>query len=284
MPLKSTPSKANERPACPEAIERRLLAHLERHLPADDAAFLEAQPFPHVVVDDFLPTDVCAFLEERGRGLRDLDDNTHLNSRKLAANRYWEFDAELRDTLAFFYSEAFEQFLERMTGIRGVHADYEFNWGGGFHYLPAGGFLKVHKDFNIHPYTNEHRRLNAILYLNRGWTDADGGQLELWDMETRECAASLVPIFNRLVIFETSENSYHGNPQRVTRTDLARMSYSLYYYTADRPGGNQIQPHSTVYVDRPGEYTNALRKWGAPLRRLLPDALRTKVRDLLNRS
>jgi len=275
---------APERILCSEEMAARFLPHLEGHLGRlPKKPFLEVEPFPHLVIDDFLPDELCAQVESYGRSLEGLDENIHLNSKKLAANRYWEFDAEPRELLSFFYSEHFERFLSRVTGVEGVHADHRYNWGGGYHFLPKGGFLNVHKDFNIHPYTNEHRRLNAILYLNRGWRDQDGGQLELWDMERKERFASIVPIFNRLVIFETSEASYHGNPEKVVRDDQPRMSYSLYYYTAGRPDADEITQHTTVYVDRPGEYTNLLRKLTAPLKEVLPASLVEKLRAYLRK-
>ena len=45
------------------------------------------------------------------------------------------------------------------------------------------------------------------------WRAEYGGSLELWDegMTTRE--HDIVPLFNRCVIFNTTSNSQHGNPQ-----------------------------------------------------------------------
>ncbi len=129
-------------------------------------------------------------------------------------------------------------------------------------------------------FIKNHTAVNAILYLNKGWTERDGGGLELWDMENKQRFANVVPIFNRCAIFETSEISYHGNPMRVTRDGPGRLSYSLYYYTDTRPDKSAITEHSTVYVDRPGEYTNSMRKLTAPIKKVIPKTL-SKIRDVL---
>ncbi len=73
-----------------------------------------------------------------GDRFQSLDSNVHLNSKKFASHRYWNFDAKIVDILSFFYSKDFEQFLEKVTGIGGIHADFEYNWGGGYHLLPKG--------------------------------------------------------------------------------------------------------------------------------------------------
>jgi len=271
---------AQRLPACAETTSE-IGDYLRGQHKAPKIPFLDIKPFPHLVIDNFLPVKLCEKIEQFGRTLASLDDNSHLNSKKKANNRYWEFPTDIRDLLSYFYSSDFEQYLSEVTGIDGIQADYKYNWGGGYHVLPYDGFLNVHKDFNIHPHTKTHRRLNVIIYLNHDWADSDGGQLELWDMERKERFANIVPLFNRCVIFETSEISYHGNPQRVTKRGLDRMSYSLYYYTDDRPDAESISSHTTVYVDRPGEYKNFIRTATRPIAQLVPETLRAKIRDAL---
>ena len=51
--------------------------------------------------------------------------------------------------------------------------------GGGYHQIETGGRLGVHVDFNRHPSTGSHRRLNCLVYLNHDWQESYGGALEL---------------------------------------------------------------------------------------------------------
>ena len=50
------------------------------------------------------------------------------------------------------------------------------------------------------------------MYLNRDWTEQYGGHLELWDEKLESRQARILPVFNRCVIFSTSDISYHGHP------------------------------------------------------------------------
>ena len=83
--------------------------------------------------------------------------------------------------------------------------------GGGVHNTEQGGKPSIHADFNLHPQTGKHRRLNALLYLNKDWRE-EYGALELWDREMQRCVRTAAPIFNRLVVFRITDDDVHGNP------------------------------------------------------------------------
>ncbi len=61
-------------------------------------------------------------------------------------------------------------------------------------------------------------------------------------------------MFNRCVIFETSEHSWHGF-ERIELPEgkkrLSRKMLSIYLYTRDRPAKEIAPPHGTFYVQRP---------------------------------
>jgi hypothetical protein len=56
------------------------------------------------------------------------------------------------------------------------------------------------------------RRVNLLLYLNRDWKEEYGGHLQLWDQEMKTCIKKVLPIFNRLVLFSSTDVSFHGHP------------------------------------------------------------------------
>ena len=59
----------------------------------------------------------------------------------------------------------------------------------------------------------------------------------------------ILPIFNRTVVFSTSDTSYHGHPHPLTSPPgVTRKSVSLYYYTAGRPADERSAPHDTIFV------------------------------------
>src|SRR5262249_47407606 len=141
----------------------------------------------------------------------------------------------------------------RLTGISGLVADGELE-GGGLHQITRGGYLKVHADFNYHPGTGFHRRLNLLLYLNRGWDEGWDGNLELWDRGMARCVKSVTPVLNRCVIFSTTDSANHGHPRPLSCPgETTRKSIALYYYTLTRPAEELSGSHSTLYKRRPSD-------------------------------
>jgi hypothetical protein len=120
-----------------------------------------------------------------------------------------------------------------------------------------GGRLDVHVDFNYMKNRKLHRRVNLLLYLNSSWDDAWGGQLQLWDRNVEHCEAEIHPLFNRCVIFETSEISYHGVVPVSPRAPFPRKSFATYYYTREGPAGWNGVSHSTIFRARPDEKLKA---------------------------
>jgi len=214
-------------------------------------SYAAAEPFPHTVIDG-------------------LFDDATLNA-VLAAfptrdeMQWMEFDNPLEKKLGFFHErsriaplvrdflEAMNSFemllwLEAATGIEGLIPDPYFG-GGGLHQIEPGGFLKVHADFNVHPKLHLDRRLNMLIYLNKDWPDEYGGHLELWDRGGQRPVKRILPLFNRTVIFSTTDTSFHGHPHPLTSPPgVTRKSVSLYYYTAGRPAEERSAPHDTVFI------------------------------------
>lgn len=232
-------------------------------------AYRSADPFPHAVIDDFVPADVVrAVVAEYPRDRAEwdlyLDEG---NSNKLAISDETRLGPTSRQLVAELNGGAMIRFLEAMTGIAGLVPDPHL-LGGGLHQLDPGGFLRVHADFNHHPHLKLDRRLNFLLYLNEGWQDGWGGALELWDEAMADRVQRIVPVAGRAVVFSTTSKSYHGNPEPVACPEgMARRSIALYYYTNGRPEEERAERHNTLY-QTPGERP-AGEGAGGRLRRLL---------------
>lgn len=223
--------------------------------------FADAQPFPHLVIDEFLP------LAEAEAAAKELEA-TSLRSWRRAdhaeqVNKFWQPDPmHLPRHAARIVGDldhpTFCDDLSDMLGIAGLQPDPTHE-GGGVHVHTTGGSLGVHADFNQHPATGLHRRLNLLLYLNRDWDPAWGGQLELWSKERcihewegtnpvcvrceglgwlpKACEQAIDPVFNRAVILATTDYGFHGVTPVVCPANRRRISIAAYYYTATRPDG-----------------------------------------------
>jgi hypothetical protein len=244
--------------------------------------FRTAEPFPHVVFEDFLPAwvldkVVTEFPTPESAPWKKFDKTT---SKKLASEGEEFFGEFTLHLLAQFNSSVFLRFLEQLTGIDGLVPDPYFE-GGGLHQIERGGFLKVHADFNRHEKLRLDRRLNAIAYLNRDWQESYGGALELWDRKMTHPVAEVLPVFNRFVVFATTDFAYHGHPDPLAcPPDRTRRSLALYYYTNGRPAEERSSEHSTLYQRRPGERQGRARR---AVERVTPPVLMDAARHVQRR-
>lgn len=212
------------------------LAAMEARVDELAASYRSAAPFPHVVIDDVLPAEVLervyAELAEMNSG--DWNGYVHFNERKFSNTDVDSWGTTLRSVAEVFASDRFRDFLERISGFDGLHADTSLD-GGGVHRCYRGGFLNIHADFTAHhSVANWRRRVNLLLYLNPTWDPSWGGDLELWDRDMQRCVASVAPIGNRILVFSTDEHSYHGHPDPLRTPDaVARQSLALYYFTEE---------------------------------------------------
>jgi hypothetical protein len=97
-----------------------------------------------------------------------------------------------------------------------------------------GGLLAVHADFNRYKKYGLDRRVNVFLYLTPDWQREWGGDLELWGTDMEACVKTISPLFNRLVVFMSTDVTYHGHPEPLP-APVSRRALSLYYYTNGRP-------------------------------------------------
>ena len=77
--------------------------------------------------------------------------------------------------------------------------------------------------------------------------------IELWDREVKVSHHSFAPIFNRCIVFETSEISFHGVTPVTCPDTVSRKSFAAYYYTKEAPAHWTGESHSTIFRARPGE-------------------------------
>ncbi|GAA3197552.1 2OG-Fe(II) oxygenase [Nonomuraea roseoviolacea] len=248
--------------------------HRDELLPLADShreSFLKATPFRHVVIDDFLPAEVLEPVLAEFPEPRDIEWQRFDNARevKLALADTERMGPATRHLLAEFNGQVFIDFLERLTGIEHLVSDPHYD-GGGLHQIRPGGFLKVHVDFNRHRRLDLDRRLNGLLYLNKDWEESYGGHLQLWNKDMTTCEHRILPVFNRFVLFATTDEANHGHPEPLTcPDDRARRSMALYYYTNGRPEEEVLDEHDTKFKQRPGEewktsFRQTARRWVPP--------------------
>lgn len=221
--------------------------------------YQSAHPYPHIAIDDFLnPVELQKCVDEFDQ-LNNSDgwiNYVHFNEKKRGLNKAELLPTQIKRTIDALSTPEFLAQLSELTGIPNLQKDDQLE-GGGIHQSTRGGFLNMHADFTVHPHHRHwQRRINLLVYLNPGWKEEWGGKLELWDKEMKGCVESVLPVFNRCVIFNTDHDSYHGHPEPMSCPEgTFRRSIALYYYTIEE---NPYQ-RSTHYVARPKEKNKAWR-------------------------
>lgn len=228
------------------------------HLPDDTTAlrrrFAEAQPFPHLVLDDFCDAATLARIAA--------EDFVDVGSPAWTYHRYYsqatysrtqlqQFAPVTRALLRDLASPAFLAWLTRVTGIDGLRFDDQLE-DGGLQATARDGYLYLHVDPLVHPKRRRWvRRVNLILYANPRYQERWGGALELWDAAVERCEARVEPRFNRCVLFASSAATPHGFPDRlVCPAGESRQCLALYYFVESE---HEPPPHFGRLYARPGD-------------------------------
>ncbi|MDT4952884.1 MAG: hypothetical protein QOJ02_1022 [Acidobacteriota bacterium] len=209
--------------------------------------------FGYVVIDEFLPLQyaeeiLAAYPKPDVNGW---DDTTYIHQRKKLTQTSG-FPPPVASFFALTAAKEFRDLLGEITCIPKLIDDPDLI-GGGLHQILRGGFLDVHVDYNFHPKNKLYRRLNLLLYLNKDWESEFEGHLELWNLKANHQLEHIAPLFNRAVIFETNEVSYHGHPRPLnTPPHVTRKSLAVYYYTKEHEGAAIAPEHNTLYEQTTG--------------------------------
>jgi hypothetical protein len=203
---------------------------------------VESVPFPHIVIDGLWNERVLS------RARREINERVltvgfdNPNEKKYGAG----FEAggyNCQTVRGWLKSDEWMSQVEEWFGFEDRSLTYD-DVGGGIHFIPTGGFLNVHIDFNR--LNGLYRRVNCLIYLNEDWRPGDGGELELWASKDGPCVKKIEPLFNRTCVFMTGENSWHGHPHPLVRGP--RVSFAAYFYHEDPPT-DFVGEHSTVFVE-----------------------------------
>ena len=234
-------------------------SNLDEIAKQNHAMYKNAQPFPSIVFDDFFNKDFLLRVMNEFPDLSNLKSSQswkNKNELKFANNRYESFKENTRFCFDFLNSQIFLNFLQKITSIEEKLISDPYLEGGGLHEIKKGGILKIHTDFNTHNLFHLDRRINVLVYLNMNWQENYGGHLELWDADMKNPIKKILPVFNRVVIFSTTDYSNHGHPEPLSCPEnVTRKSFALYYFSSGRPKSEVLhsnQKLGTMFKNRMG--------------------------------
>tara|TARA_B110000003_G_C16395199_1_gene436020 strand:- start:144 stop:728 length:585 start_codon:yes stop_codon:yes gene_type:complete len=159
----------------------------------------------------------------------------------------------------YLNSPEFTTYLSNEIGEE-LFADYGLH-GGGWHCHSDGGNLNPHMDYSIHPKIKLERFLNIIIYVSPDIKENHGGHLGLWEHDENKIqpgrlVKEIFPKCNRAILFNTTQNSWHGMSRELSMPkDVYRSSLAIYYLRkpskdADRRGKALFAPREDQKNDK----------------------------------
>lgn len=204
------------------------------------------EPFDHWIMDEFQDGDLAKKLSNDFIEFDNKDwygYNNPLEVKK-TCNNWWDFPPTTYRFIEYLNSPKFVNKLEEITGIDKLYPDPGLH-GAGWHMHGSGGKLNVHLDYSLHPKLDLERKLNLIYYLSEDWDPSWGGNLQFWSGDERKANTHIKTVdclFNRAILFDTTQNSWHGFPDRIQCPEGSyRKSIAMYYL---------VEPQASARPDR----------------------------------
>ena len=197
-------------------------------------------PFDHWIMDDFLDVkDARKVSHEFIDYDNPTEDIIHYQgwiAEKKTCNSWNRFPPLTYKIFSNLLSMDFVSKLSEITGVTPLYPDIGLH-GGGWHMHGKSGNLAVHLDYSIHPKLNLQRKLNLIVYLEEDYDPEWGGSLQFWSHNEEkkkplEKIKEIEPLFNRAILFDTTQHSWHGFPEPINPPHgKMRKSFAVYYMT-----------------------------------------------------
>jgi Rps23 Pro-64 3,4-dihydroxylase Tpa1-like proline 4-hydroxylase len=115
-------------------------------------------------------------------------------------------------------SSDFIKKLNKLTGFELIKDESKHWWG--IHTFKNNDKLDIHVDAGRHPENNLKKIITLGIYLSYNWKKENGGNIEFWSGDNAsnnnakiyDKIISIEPTFNKLLIFECNDYSWHGAP------------------------------------------------------------------------
>lgn len=212
--------------------------------------FRSSTPFNHIVIDNFLSKEDAQIIASEFPKFDDEFWYAYENPLEIkkASNNWNMFQAKTYQFFTHVLSPEFTRKVELIVSGNSnsnMYADVGLH-GGGFHTHKSGGKLNPHLDYSIHPKLNMQRVANLIVYINPEWKAEYGGSFGLWEHDESTDRPKIDPskvvdcLFNRAVIFNTTQNSWHGICNAINAPEgLTRNSLATYYLMPPANGADE---------------------------------------------
>ena len=198
--------------------------------------FRSTEPFPFIVLDNFLKEDYFHKLQNfisienvknKNKGK---DFNTAVENNKWISKNS-NLPEKIKVVTNALNSIDWINNLEKFSGIKEIFSTEVGNTElANFHEMNSNGFLGSHVDHSSDPKTGRPHVLNIILYLSQNWKKEWGGSTLFFDSKGKKIIQEVNYVPNRAVIFLHTPYSFHG-VSKINLNDFKRSSIYVDYYS-----------------------------------------------------
>ena len=194
--------------------------------------FLNAEPYPHLILNDFLDNNFFSNLDVENIKI-DQNKGRSFNS-DIEKNKWASKNTTLSENLKLIIDElnnkSFLENLYKISNISDLFSTTEGNTAlANYHEMYESGFLGTHVDHSSEPNTGFPHVLNIILYLSKNWNKNWGGSTILANHDGTKIEKLVDFIPNRAVIFLHSPFTFHGVTEIKNNLNKRSTIYVDYY-------------------------------------------------------
>jgi len=196
----------------------------------------ELNPFPHAIIDNFLPEEIFLNLKKEFKLFEDPQNITKKFKTYLEFNKQAYGEKNLTNLLKYpvdiLGGKSFIKLLQKHIGDIKITSLNKWEDYGGYyplHQMGNEGMLGSHVDHS-HYKKNYLHFANSIYFFSPVWEKYWGGEILLFNKMGLHKVKEVKPLPNRLVIFIHSANSFHGVNKINCPRNLKRLSFYMDYY------------------------------------------------------
>lgn len=231
----------------------------------DKDQYLNTNPFPYIYIDNILDYEFAGECQKEILNIKDSEWDRYSNpfENKFTLRNKDNLPNNCQKLFNYLTSEIFIEMLSLKMGVK-LFNDSTKNWWG-IHKYQHNDNLDIHCDAGIHPITENKKHCTLGIYLSKNWEKQNKGHLEIWNGDKitddnpklKNKVSSILPKFNRLVLFNCTDNAWHGNPEPVNIIkDEMRIFLTISYLSNDFSESYSNKNKKAFFIKRPSDPEN----------------------------
>jgi Rps23 Pro-64 3,4-dihydroxylase Tpa1-like proline 4-hydroxylase len=228
-------------------LSEAICARLDEEMSRLGRQWQESGPINHFVIDDLLPKQVALEIRAAFPGPEEMVLKRSLRELKFVSAQMNKHSPLLEEIVYAFQTPSVVSRIEKITRLKSLEPDHRL-YAGGISLMSNGHFLNPHIDNSHDKFRDRYRVLNLLYYVSPGWSESNGGNLELWQRGMNHPQQTVTSRFNRLAVMVTHQHSWHSVSRVITQENRCCVSN---YYFSSYPVGEREYFQVTSFRGRP---------------------------------